>query len=619
VIRRILVIALVSVFSAMAAYVAVAPADATASASKDGAQPTSAQSSGSVASPSDKGWIGRSNEFANLLIEIDKKHSPESASHDGLSQYDDKISIATHEDDLAETSENRAVLAQLREQLPKEQNKYVKQDLEIMIHSTELGLKRHDFAEAHEIPYLNASGAVYQGLRVLLDDQVTAERRPAAVVRLRKYAGLEPGYTPFADQLRKLTELQLAKPNMIYPSKASVDSALSRNALYVDGIASLFKQYNLQGWEEPYAKLKTQLAAYDDWIKSEILPKARTDFRQPPELYALGLEGYGIDIPPADLAAMAHKAFTEYQAEMQTIAAQIAKQHGWPHSDYREVIKKLKENQLVGDSILPFYKERLKEIEGIIVKQNLVTLPDRPARIRIGTPAESAQQPAPHMIPPPLLNNTGQQGEFVLPLNMPAAAGSAKEEKVDDYTFDAASWTLIAHEARPGHELQFDSMLEHGVSLARSRYAFNSTNVEGWGLYAEYITKPYMSLEGQLISLQFRLLRAARAYLDPELQAGKVTPEQAMNVLTQEGCFSVPFANQEVERYTFRAPGQANSYFYGYTKLLQLRKDTETALGPKFDQHKFHDFILGQGLLPPELMRKAVTEDFIPSAKGVAR
>jgi uncharacterized protein (DUF885 family) len=395
-----------------------------------------------------------------------------------------------------------------------------------------------------------------------------------------------------------------------------VESALSRNALYVDGIASLFKQYKLQGWEEPYAKLKTELTAYDDWIKSEILPKARTDFRQPPELYALGLEGYGIDIPPADLAAIAHQAFTDYQAEMQTIAGQIAKQHGWPSGDYREVIKKLKENQLVGDAILPFYKERLKEIEGIIVKQNLASLPDRPARIRIGTSAESAQQPAPHMIPPPLLNNTGQQGEFVLPLNMPAAAGSAKEEKVDDYTFDAAAWTLIAHEARPGHELQFDSMLEHGVSIARSRYAFNSTNVEGWGLYAEYITKPYMTPEGQLISLQFRLLRAARAYLDPELQAGKVTPEQAMNVLTKEGCFSVPFANQEVERYTFRAPGQANSYFYGYTKLLQLRKDTEAALGAKFDQHRFHDFILGQGLLPPDLMRRAVNEDFVPSAKG---
>jgi len=196
-------------------------------------------------------------------------------------------------------------------------------------------LKRHDFAETHQIPYLNASGAVFQGLRVLLDDQVAAERRPASLVRLRKYAGLEPGYTPLADGLRKLTELQLAKPNMIYPSKASVETALSRNALYVDGIADLFKRYKLQGWEEPYAKLKGQLTAYDDWIKTTILPKARTDFRQPPELYALGLEGYGIDIPPADVAAMAHKAFTEYQAEMQTIAAQIAKLHGWPSGDYR--------------------------------------------------------------------------------------------------------------------------------------------------------------------------------------------------------------------------------------------------------------------------------------------
>jgi hypothetical protein len=611
VIRRILGIALVAAVLVAAIYVAATPGDASAS-------DTAAQSAGVQAGQADKNWIARSNEFANMLIAIEKKHSPESASSEGLSEYDEKISAATHEDDVAQTSETRAVLAKFQEQLPKEQDQYVRQDLEIMIHSTQLNLKQHDFAETHQIPYINASGAVFQGLRVLLDDQVATERSPSAVVRLRKYAGLEPGYTPFSDKLRKLTELQLAKPNMIYPAKARVETALSRNSLYVDGIAELFKQYKLQGWEEPYAKVKEQLTAYDQWIRSDILPKAREDFRQPPELYALGLEGYGIDIPPADLAAMAHKAFTEYQDEMQTIASQIAKQHGWPSGGYRDVIKKLKENQLVGDSILPFYKDRLKEIEGIIVKQKLVSLPDRPARIRIGTPAESAQQPAPHMVPPPLLNNTGQQGEFVLPLNMPAAAGSAKAEKVDDYTFDAASWTLIAHEARPGHELQFDSMVEHGVSLARSRFAFNSTNVEGWGLYAEYITKPYMPLEGQLISLQFRLLRAERAYLDPELQAGKIQPADAMKALTEDGVFSEPFANQEVERYTFRSPGQANSYFYGYTKLLQLRKDTEAVLGSKFDQRKFHDFILAQGLLPPDLMRKAVMEDFIPAAKAGA-
>ena len=579
----------------------------------------SRQVSPTVDGSADKTWIGRSNEFANVLIDIEKKHSPEQASADGLSQYDELVTSATQEDDGAETAENRAALARLQAALPKEQNKYVRQDLEIMIHATQLSLKRHDFAEAHQVPFLNASGIVYQGLRVLLDDQVDAKRKPAAVVRLRKYTGSEAGFTALTEQLKKFTGQRLAKPNMIFPSRASVETGLSRNQLYVDGIASLFKQYGLQGWEEPYAKLKTQLADYDQWVKSEILLKARTDFREPPELYALNLEGYGIDIPPAELAGMAHKAFAEYQAEMQTIAAQIAKKNGWPSGDYRDVIKKLKENQLVGDAILPFYQQRLKDIEGIIAKQRLVTLPARPARIRIGSPAESAQQPAPHMIPPPLLNNTGQQGEFVLPLNMPAAAGSAKAEKVDDYTFDAASWTLIAHEARPGHELQFDSMIEHGVSLARSRYAFNSTNVEGWGLYAEYITKPYMPLEGQLISLQFRLLRAERAFLDPELQSGKIQLAEAMKVLTEDSVFSAPFANQELERYTFRSPGQANSYFYGYTKLLDLRRTTEAALGAKFDSQQFHDFILSQGLLPPDLMRKAVNEDFIPAHSGASK
>ena len=120
-----------------------------------------------------------------------------------------------------------------------------------------------------------------------------------------------------------------------------------------------------------------------------------------------------------------------------------------------------------------------------------------------------------------------------------------------------------------------------------------------------------MPLEGQLVSLDYRLLRAARAFLDPELQAGKVTPEQAKHVLEQDVVQSPAFAEEEVERYTYRAPGQANSYYYGYTKLIALRKDTESALGAKFNQKKFHDFVLAQGLLPPDLMRKAVMEDFV--------
>jgi uncharacterized protein (DUF885 family) len=339
-------------------------------------------------------------------------------------------------------------------------------------------------------------------------------------------------------------------------------------------------------------------------VHKRVLPRARDDFRLPPELYAFTLEEVGVDIPPAELARRAHQAFTEYQAEMQTVAARIAKARHLPSSDYRDVIRELKKQQIPDDDVLAFYQKRLGDIEAIARAQHLVTLPSRPARIRIGTPGENAQQPAPHMIAPRLIGNHGEQGEFVLPLTVPGKT----VQKYDDFNYDAAAWTLTAHEARPGHELQFSRMIEVGVSLARAMFAFNSVNVEGWGLYAEAITLPFMPDEGQLISLQLRLQRAARAFVDPELQAGKWTPASAREYLQREVVLSPAFATEEVDRFTFRAPGQATAYFYGYSRLLELRHAAERQLGAHFDQQRFHDLVLAQGLLPPDLMKKAVLE-----------
>jgi uncharacterized protein (DUF885 family) len=109
-------------------------------------------------------------------------------------------------------------------------------------------------------------------------------------------------------------------------------------------------------------------------------------------------------------------------------------------------------------------------------------------------------------------------------------------------------------------------------------------------------------------------MRAARAFLDPELHMGKVTPEEALRVLKEDAVLSDPFAKQEVERYTFRMPGQACSYFYGYTRLLELRSEVEKRMGRRFNAQRFHDFILSQGLLPPGLLRKAVLEEFVEKA-----
>ena len=566
----------------------------------------------------DKAWIEVSNGYTRRLLAISLKYGPEGGSQQGIVSFDPLISNPTLVEEKAQRKETEAELAKIQAAIATEKDKNVLEDMAIVQKAYNLSFRQQDYAEAHEVPFINASGAVFGGLQTLLDVQVADERRPNAVVRLRKYAGLEPGYKPFTDLLKQRELEQMAKPNMVYPSRGEMETELSRNSNYLDGLTMLFTKYKLTGWEEPLAKLKTELLAYDDWVRANLLPKARTDFREPPASYALSLESYGVDLPPAELAAMAHAAFADYQAKMNSMAAQIAKAHGYPlaagKADYRDVVRELKKQQLTGDAILPFYQNRLKEIEALITAKQLVTLPTRPAIIRLATAAETAQTPAPHMVPPAFLHNTGQRGEFVLPLNIPGANGEA-EDHYDDFTFDAVSWTLTAHEARPGHELQFDSMLEHGVSLARALYAFNSTNVEGWGLYSEWVMEPYEPLEGQFETLQLRLLRAARAFIDPELQSGKLQPADAYRILEQDVVLSHAFAKEEVERFTYRSPGQANSYFYGYTKLLGLRHDTEAALGPKFNALRFHDFILAQGLLPPDLMRQAVMQEFVPKEK----
>ena len=567
-----------------------------------------------VQAPSgERSWIESSNQYTRMLLAVEYKHHPEAGSRQGLKEYDRDISQPSWADQDQQRQEMTAVLATLKTAVGQQRQREVAQDLEIIIREVEIGFKEEDFARAHEVPFLNASREVFQGIQFLLDDQTPAERRPAAVERIRRYAGMEANYKPITEILKLRTLEQMAKPGMIFPWRTELETELARDSNYIDGIAALFEKYRLQDWLEPYGKLKFQLADYDAWLKATVLPKARTDFRLPPEEYALRLQDFGIDIPPDQLAGMAHKAFDDIQAEMKPIAAQIAQQRHLPSSDYRDVLRALKKEQIVGDAILPLYQGRLTEIEKIITEHQIVSLPDRPARIRLATAAETTQQPAPHMVPPPFLHNTGEKGEFVLPLNIPAGPGQTSAEKYDHFTFDAAAWTLTAHEARPGHELQFDSMVEHGVSLARVLYAFNSTNVEGWGLYSEAIIKPYMPPEGQLVSLDYRLLRAARAFLDPELQSGKIQPADAYRILEQEVVQSHAFAEEEVERYTYRMPGQANSYFYGFTRLIDLRKETETALGAQFNQKRFHDFILAQGLLPPDLMREAVREKFIPA------
>jgi hypothetical protein len=559
-------------------------------------------------------WVERSNENAQIVLELLAEFNPEGAASLGVDGLDE--AIIDYRPGLYERNRtaSEAVLAELRERLAGEKEPRVRQDLEILIQAVDDGLRSAQLTRDNLLPYYTLSQTVFGGVRALVDPQVPRERYPAAIVRMQKYAGLVGAEKPLTELAKDRTRERFGVEGLVGPYRGEVLQDLQRSESMISGIGELLAGTDLDGWQDTYETLAGQLRDYNDWVRAEVLPRAREDYRLPRALYEDALRNWGVDADPVDLIEQATKGYMDIRNEMEALAPLVAEEKGYETGDYREVIALLKrDGALDGDKLLDHYNDVLREIEAIIIRENLVTLPDRDAGIRIATEAETAVQPAPHLDIPRLLGNTGEYPYFVIPQLEQNDDGSWQQT---DDTYIAGSWTLTAHEARPGHEMQFSSVIESGVSIARALFALNSANVEGWGLYAEAIVRPYLPLEAQLISLQYRLMRAGRMFLDPMLNLGMITPEEAKRLIVEDMAVGEPWAQNEIERYTYRIPGQATAYYYGYGKMQALRTQTELYLRDSFDQRAFHDFVLAQGILPPDLLKDAVMNEFVPSQRG---
>ena len=559
-------------------------------------------------------WVTKSNDNAKLLLNVMAKYSPESASSLGVDGFDEQITDFSRDQFEAQNRDLRAAIAEMTRRRKLETDPKIRQDLDILIGSATDQLRSSALQRKYLMPFNDLTQTIFEVVRQTLDPRIPKARQATLLVRLQKYAGQARGFRPATELAReRLQERLKADKNLLGPFKDEVEQSLNNAPTLISGMKDLLAKSDLKGWEPVFAALEKQLTAYNESVRAQILPRARSDHRLPPEVYADNLRQFGVDIPPLELKARALTSFAEIRNQMTITAGLIARERKLPQADYRSVMAELKKQQVPADKVMPLYAERLAQIEAAVREHRIVTMPNRKASIRLATDAENAASPAPHMNPPRLIGNTGEYGEFILTTAVPPAKGG-KALIMDDFTHDAGAWSITAHEARPGHELQFAKMIESGVSTARGVFAFNSVNVEGWALYAEAEMQPYEPLEGQLFALQARMMRAARAFLDPMVNLGEITPEQVKSFLMDDVGLSEALATQEMQRYTYRAPGQATSYFYGYQRLMETRQAAEVALRKKFDRQAFNDFVLAQGMLPPALLRKAVMDDFVPAS-----
>ena len=553
-------------------------------------------------------WIEESDVYAREVLEAQGSFAPESVSQHGMTQFDSEVADLNPEVFERYLAVSSKLQSKLRKSLEDEKNIKVRQDLEILLQSLADGDESQTLARKHLIPFFNIHKRLFRSFNALLDPRNDSARYPDALVRLKKYAGAEQGFSPITELAVARTQERFEVEGLVGPYRGELETELGNAEQYVAGIRSVFERSELEGWQDNFALLESQLAEYKIWLREVLLPRARPENQLPIAIYADNLKNYGVRASPEELIKDALFNYQFIRSEMKALAWQIAQDRGWDDKSLVSVLRELKKEQIPQGKILQVYQQRLATIEDIIRREDLISLPKRDANIRLATAAESAATPAPFMSPPQLINNTGQFGEFVLVQSNPAAKGDAV---MDDWSHYAITWALTVHEARPGHELQFARLVENGTSLARAIFARNSANSEGWGLYAESIMQEFMPPEAQLFNLYTRLMRAARMFMDPMVNTGKMTHAQAIKFMTEQFALSPAMAGSEADRYAFWAPGQATSYFYGYMNLMRLRTELEIALGDQFDQREFHDTVLKQGILPPDLLREAVLSEFI--------
>jgi len=167
---------------------------------------------------------------------------------------------------------------------------------------------------------------------------------------------------------------------------------------------------------------------------------------------------------------------------------------------------------------------------------------------------------------------------------------------------------LAYHEAVPGHHLQIALAQElESLPLVR-RHAEATAFVEGWALYSERLSDEmglYSSDLDRIGMLSYDAWRASRLVVDTGLHAFGWSRQRAIDYMTENTLLAANNIENEVDRY-IAWPGQALAYKIGQRRILELREEARTALGPRFDLAAFHDHVLENGAVTLPILTAAV-------------
>jgi uncharacterized protein (DUF885 family) len=296
-------------------------------------------------------------------------------------------------------------------------------------------------------------------------------------------------------------------------------------------------------------------------------------------------ERMGTDASAAELLAEGNRLVASVSAELKREAAKFGRRPA------HEILERLRDDWTpsAGD-LLSEYGNVTGRIKRHLAKANLVSLP-RGEKLKVVPVPDFLREQFPtaaYSAPGPF--DSDQTGIFwVNDLSLHAKSEAVRRAEIAQHF---GLELTCAHEAYPGHHLQFIVQNRHPSRLRRM--FSHAIFYEGWTLWCEKLCiekKIYRAPHAKLIQLHDALWRAHRILVDIGLHTGGMSHAGATKHMMKHVGFTRARAAADVNWYT-AAPTVPMSYLLGREKVAALFASHRGSL------RRFNDWLLSHGAVP---------------------
>jgi uncharacterized protein (DUF885 family) len=501
----------------------------------------------------------------------------------GLKSGEGKLPSATPEAEARREQRRRSALRALEQLSPRELS--AEQQLDRLAFRAWLLRECEDHARRR--PALDPN-ALDQVMSILLHELMRGEDEPTRATRnLRSLLRATPRFLAEAVRL-------VDRPEAVW-RKIMVQGAAGAGSLFAAVEAFLARHSPDRGDAVVLETARAEFARYADRVCARPLAPAGS-FAVGPEIVQRRVrDELGLDYTLGQIESLALAEVERIGRLLQEACARFGRKHR-----AHEVIAEARAAWNPPDDLLGLYRAETRRLVGALRERKIVSFP--PGETLEVKPVPEFMRP---LLPTAAYTQPGafarkQRGIFWVN-DLSLGKTTAAEKRAERQQHFGVALTC-AHEAYPGHHLQFTTANRHP---RRWRRLFaHAVFYEGWTLWCEQMMvdlrldrSPWLRVQ----QLHDALWRCHRILVDLRLQTRRYTYHQAVRHMVRHVGFTRARAEADVNWYC-GSPTVPMSYWLG--RLENERLHRRLVGGRGWSLRQFNDWLLGFGTLPQSWLEK---------------